>query len=66
LGQYVLELGRLYSVHFILDVTTDASALMNSDAAAEDLVSSLQVLEVTSPAIHPEILPQVNICLIQK
>ncbi|PNF40724.1 hypothetical protein B7P43_G00685 [Cryptotermes secundus] len=37
----------------------DAPALINSDAAAEDLVSSLQVLEVTCPAIHPEILPQV-------
>jgi hypothetical protein len=33
---------------------------MNNDAAAEDLVSSLQVLEVTSPAIHSNILPQVN------
>lgn len=46
-------------------VPTDASVLMNSDAAAEELVSSLQVLEVTSPALHSDILPEVNICLIQ-
>lgn len=38
---------------------------MNSDAAAEDLVSSLQVLEVTSPAVHSDILPEVDMCLIQ-
>ncbi|KDR13008.1 TATA-binding protein-associated factor 172 [Zootermopsis nevadensis] len=48
-----------------VDLTTfDAPVLMNNDAAAEDLVSSLQVLEVTSPAIHSDILPQVLVvCL---
>jgi len=46
-------------------VPTDASVLVNGDAAAEELVSSLQVLEVTSPALHSDILPEVNICLIQ-
>jgi len=46
-------------------VSTDASVLINGDAAAEELVSSLQVLEVTSPALHSDILPEVNICLIQ-
>ncbi|PSN34064.1 TATA-binding protein-associated factor 172, partial [Blattella germanica] len=43
-----------------IDLTSfDPSTLINADAAAEELVSSLQVLEVTSPAIHPELLPQV-------
>ena len=37
---------------------------MNNDAAAEDLVLSLQVLEVTSPALHSDILPAVSICFI--
>ena len=46
-------------------VPTDASVLTNGDAAAEELVSSLQVLEVASPALHSDILPEVNICLIQ-
>jgi len=46
-------------------IPTDASVLMNGDAAAEELVSSLQVLEVTSPALHSDILPEVNICFVQ-
>jgi hypothetical protein len=46
-------------------VPTDASVLINGDAAAEELVSSLQVLEVTSPALHSDILPEVNICLME-
>jgi len=48
-----------------MNVPTDASVLINGDAAAEELVSSLQVLEVASPALHSDILPEVNICLIQ-
>lgn len=44
--------------------TFDASVLINGDAAAEELVSSLQVLEVASPALHSDILPEVlNDCL---
>lgn len=39
---------------------------MNIDAAAEDLVSSLQVLEVASPAIHSDLLSQVTTYLMQK
>jgi hypothetical protein len=46
-------------------VPADASVLINGDVAAEELVSSLQVLEVASPALHSDILPEVNICLIQ-
>ena len=38
----------------------EPSLLMNGDAAAEELVSSLQVLEVSSPAIHPELLQEVG------
>ncbi|XP_067006130.2 TATA-binding protein-associated factor 172 [Anabrus simplex] len=41
----------------------DSSLLLNNDGAAEELVSNLLVLEVTSPVIHKEILPQVLECL---
>lgn len=38
---------------------TDPIVFMNCDSAAEDLVSCLQVLEVTCPAVHCSLLPQV-------
>nr|CAD7594395.1 unnamed protein product [Timema genevievae] len=37
----------------------DPSLLVNNDQGAEDLVSSLQVLEVTCPALHTDLLSQV-------
>lgn len=33
---------------------------IDNDAVAEDLVGTLQVLEVTSPAIHKSLLSQVS------
>nr|CAD7405891.1 unnamed protein product [Timema poppensis] len=39
--------------------TFDPSLLVNNDQGAEDLVSSLQVLEVTCPALHSDLLGQV-------
>nr|CAD7574777.1 unnamed protein product [Timema californicum] len=39
--------------------TFDPTLLVNNDQGAEDLVSSLQVLEVTCPALHSDLLGQV-------
>lgn len=44
---------------YSLFLVTDPIVLMNCDSAAEDLVSCLQVLEVTCPAVHCSLLPQV-------
>ncbi|XP_063229477.1 TATA-binding protein-associated factor 172 [Bacillus rossius redtenbacheri] len=41
----------------------DPSSLMNGNQAAEELVSSLQVLEVTAPAVHSDLLPQLLECV---
>ncbi|GLG94284.1 Helicase domino [Gryllus bimaculatus] len=41
----------------------DPAVLMNNDVAAEELVTNLLVLEVTSPALHKDLLPQVLLCL---
>ncbi|RZF48832.1 hypothetical protein LSTR_LSTR003212 [Laodelphax striatellus] len=35
------------------------ASAVNCDAVAEDLVSTLQILEVTTPALHSSLLPQV-------
>nr|CAD7399296.1 unnamed protein product [Timema cristinae] len=40
--------------------TFDPSLLVNNDQGAEDLVSSLQVLEATCPALHSDLLGQVQ------
>nr|CAD7262320.1 unnamed protein product [Timema shepardi] len=39
--------------------SSDPTLLVNNDQGAEDLVSSLQVLEVTCPALHSDLLGQV-------
>ncbi|XP_049802115.1 TATA-binding protein-associated factor 172 [Schistocerca nitens] len=41
----------------------DTAAVLNSDAAAEDLVSTLLVLEITCPALDRDLLAQVLECL---
>lgn len=38
----------------------DNLSTFDSDTVAEDLVGTLQVLEITSPAIHKSLLPQVK------
>lgn len=49
-------------VHLIETINVDnfdPNVVVNCDSAAEDLVSCLQVLEVTCPAVHHSLLPQV-------
>ncbi|XP_054284779.1 TATA-binding protein-associated factor 172-like [Macrosteles quadrilineatus] len=39
--------------------TFDVKSAIHNDSSAEDLVSSMQVLEVVSPSLHSTLLPQV-------
>uniref|UniRef100_A0A1B6DFE2 TATA-binding protein-associated factor 172 n=1 Tax=Clastoptera arizonana TaxID=38151 RepID=A0A1B6DFE2_9HEMI len=50
----VVRLSVKFDVH-----SYDPKAFVDNDSAAEDLVSCLQVIEVTSPAVHPELLPKI-------